>query len=839
MVDQYKNEYLTRLDKSLLYGALKHKCKSKDPEILTLVDQGVSFAVQRTKSIIGYMGEYTLHDSDHLFRVLYLMELLLGKKNVSKLSVPELMLFILSAFFHDIGMAPNKIEIETWKSLWNKEEHEIEKEYLESFEKFNHFVKARPEDLKFIKKNIDIGDFVKADTLKGYLITEYIRLTHALRATEIIDKEKIFGENIENKLIYRDKDLTVEFANLCRSHNEDVILLEKLDKKLLCGQDTYACLPLIGIILRLADILDFDGNRTPAILFSHLNIKHPVSLSEWIKHRSIDAWEITPESIILSARCEHPAIEATIREFCDLIDRELSLCGNMLTVLNDYNRSQKRFLEVRVSPRISRDKIEAKKDIYNVPIYIYRDTKFTLSKKQVIDLLMGNKLYSNTEVALRELLQNSLDACLLRQSLETKWANEYHPSIIVKYYSDEDYKILEVIDNGTGMDQHIIDNYYTRIGASFYKSVDFENLKIDTQTSIIPTSRFGIGILSSFMVADILIVDTMRIKGPQKSSDALNLTVEGQDSIFWIRKGERNTVGTTTKLKLRKKENPWETMTASQFIKSVENVLPNPPFEIIIEADKERKVRTQNSFKDIQPSDLINIFWNSNENIRTIEFAFNGDGIVGSCRIAFLDDRGMPVRSLEIKGKNIELEGDLFPLSRLFSVSGNGIIVESKTIGPNVAGKIVSNSSNEFLARSQSKISLHGIELADNLFKESWNTKAGQVRLDWPFPIILIVDINGNRDLDINSARSEILKGLQWDEFETELAFVICAGIEKNVSKPYWEQFRQNLQDITLSSNFKKGLYKVGESEFKQPIIEPIIPIIKEVIESVDYDLPF
>lgn len=65
------------------------------------------------------MGEFTLHDSSHQFRVLYLMEKLVPESTIKNLSVPELMLLILSAFFHDIGMAPSEKQVLTWKKIWD------------------------------------------------------------------------------------------------------------------------------------------------------------------------------------------------------------------------------------------------------------------------------------------------------------------------------------------------------------------------------------------------------------------------------------------------------------------------------------------------------------------------------------------------------------------------------------------------------------------------------------------------------------------------------------------------------------------------------------------------
>jgi len=446
VVDVWKEEFLPRLQISKIYKELVLKCGEKDPEVISLVNEVVSFAFQRTKTIIRHMGEFTLHDGDHLFRVLNLMEILLTEQNIMKLSVPELMLLVLSAFIHDIGMSPDEKEILIWKKVWDRVPTFDDAEDEKSFYGFKRFYSARPEQESIICGLIEQGENSTADTIKAYLITEYIRLTHAERAREIISKKW------NNKIIYRDTDLTAEFAQICFSHNDNALTLLELDKNYLCGTNTVACLPLIGIILRLADILDFDAKRTPAILYSHLYVRHPISIKEWNKHRAVESWEIKPDVIQFSAKCTHPAIEASIHEFCDLIDHELSICNNIISTLNEFNKAKERHIIIKLPFKLNRDKIETKKDVYNKPLYIYMETKFNLSKKQVIDLLMGTKLYGNPQIALRELLQNSIDACLLRQAQEKKWGNPYIPEIHVKYYTEDNSDVLEVIDNGTGMD---------------------------------------------------------------------------------------------------------------------------------------------------------------------------------------------------------------------------------------------------------------------------------------------------------------------------------------------------------------------------------------------------
>jgi molecular chaperone HtpG len=804
VADDWKDEYLPRLQKSFIYATLETKCGTTDIEVVTLVHSAVSYSIQRTKSIIRHMGEFTLHDGNHLFRVLNLMERLLSKETIEQLSVPELMLLILSAFFHDIGMSVDEKEVLTWKKVWDLSPvWENEKEE-ESFNKFKRFYSARPEQQEIIEQLIEQEENTKADTIKAYLLTEYIRQTHADRAREIISSDW------DSKIKYRDTDLTVEFANICHSHNDDALKLLDFDKNYPCGTNTYACLPLLGVVLRLADILDFDAKRTPPILNSHLYVRHPVSIKEWNKHRAIENWEINPELIQFSAKCTHPAIEASIHEFCDLIDHELSVCNNIISILNDFNKTKSRNIPVKFPFKVNRDKIETKKNIYNQPIYTYRDTKFNLSKRQVIDLLMGTKLYGNPEVALRELLQNSIDACLLRQAQELKWGNHYIPEITVKYYHESNNEILDVIDNGTGMDLYIIDNYYSKVGSSFYKSTDFYNLKSESNADFTPTSRFGIGILSCFMVADILIVDTRRVKGRHDSSPPLNVTVEGQESIFWIKPGQRDAPGTTTKLILRK-VNPWDKMSEDEFIRSVENVIPNPSFKINIETTKQKRVRDENSFKEVTAIALKDYSWKENENIRIFEIPIDQKeiGIIGSAIVAILESHDKPIDKIDLNSREVEIEGVSYSLTKNLKLAENKITQESKSITINDEGEIKEDSSTQQFASSKSRLSLHGIEVPTTLFPDFWAIKNNQVKISWAFPLIIVADICGNRDLDLNSSRTEIIMSEKWTTFEEELAFVICSEIAKQAKSDYWNELKTILVSKSKSEQFLRGINRV------------------------------
>ncbi len=805
--DDWQAETQTRLPKSAIYLKLQEKCKdSVGRQVLALVDKATVYAYQKTKTILMHMGEFTLHDGDHLFRVLMLMEKLLSPEQIDELTVPELMLLILSAFFHDIGMAPDEKDVLSWKKVWDDSRIFDDNIDENEFNKFQRYYLARPEKISKIEGFVSQGNNSAADLIKNYLIADYIRTTHAERAKEIIKKDWL------ESIIYRDTDLTVEFAGICFSHNEDPLSILDLDQNYLCGPEVYANLQLVAVILRLSDLLDFDAKRTPSILYSHLFVRHPISIIEWNKHRSVEAWAINHKSIQYHAKCNHPAVEASIHAFCDVIDNELSACNNIISSINDFSRSHGGNIDIKIPLKVDRSKIETKKGIDGKPIYLYRETQFNLSKNQVIDLLMGTKLYGDPEVALRELLQNSIDACLLRSALEKSWGTTYVPEIYIKYSTENNEDILEIIDNGTGMDQNIIDSYYSKVGSSFYKSSEFFDLKSQSRAQFIPTSRFGIGILSCFMVADTLVVDTRRVYAPHESSAPINLRIEGQESIFWIKPGQRKTPGTSTKLFLRKNKNPWNRMDEDEFIKSVENVIPNPPFKIHIETESHSKVKDENSFKEIKAGTLKNYSWDKHENVKefSIELTDVEKGFVGSVVVAILESHGLPTCTIEMTSKSIEIEGNSYDLDKSISTSGNEINESTTSITIDENGEIDQSDSYNVLYKSNSRLSLHGIEVPSTLFPEPWRVQNNQVKLDWPFPMLIVVDICGNMDLDLNSSRTQIIMSEKWVRFEEILSLEVCSKIANSVAPEYWEELKKVLTESTKNEIFIRSLTQVS-----------------------------
>lgn len=252
-------------------------------------------------------------------------------------------------------------------------------------------------------------------------------------------------------------------------------------------------------------------------------------------------------------------------------------------------------------------------------------------------------------------------------------------------------------------------------------------------------------------------------------------------------------------------------MSDEEFIKSVENVIPNPPFKINIQTTMHKKVRDENSFKEVTAISLKDYSWDKNENIRTFEISLDRKeiGILGSAIVAILESRDKPVNILELNSRDVEIEGKTFTLGKDIRISENSILESSQSITINDEGEINKESSSRELARSKSQLSLHGIDVPTTLFPRTWEMKANQVRLSWPFPLIIVVDICGNRDLDLNSSRTEIIMSEKWIDFEEKLAFTICDSIANSVTSEYWNELKIIFTERTKNETFLRGINRV------------------------------
>ena len=133
-----------------------------------------------------------------------------------------------------------------------------------------------------------------------------------------------------------------------------------------------------------------------------------------------------------------------------------------------------------------------------------KDFKFKVNLGGMIDLL-SNHLYSSPDVFVRELLQNGTDAISARISSDENFS-ENDAKIDIEV--EQGNRIL-FRDNGTGLNEEEIHRFLSVIGQS--SKYDLENNMANGDY----IGRFGIGLLSCFMVTDYICVRTRSYKSPE------------------------------------------------------------------------------------------------------------------------------------------------------------------------------------------------------------------------------------------------------------------------------------------------------------------------------------
>ena len=367
---------------------------------------------------------------------------------------------------------------------------------------------------------VNFPELFKGEVFEEKEIRDYIGENHHLRSEEFIVK------NFKD-LAIEDKHQAVIIGRICRGHRKENLHDKELFKPDKMYKNYPINVPLLASFLRIADELDLTFERVPLVIYEHVPPRDTISKEEWEKHLSISGVGLSPEdrSIIkCSATCENPKIHRALKRLETKINRELEDLPNHLYQYREFRRDLPRKFVVE---------IEAKG-------YKPYDFKFSLQEKEIVNLLMGEKLYKRKEECLRELLKNSVDACRVRRELLKKRGLSYKPEIVFELTPAEDRII--VTDNGIGMDEDIIERYFTKIGESFYKSPEFLEKELD----FTPVSELGIGILSCFMVANKIVVETKT-----DNSDPLLIEIDDLSDYFFVREGKRKDTGTTVTLFLK------------------------------------------------------------------------------------------------------------------------------------------------------------------------------------------------------------------------------------------------------------------------------------------------
>ncbi len=324
-----------------------------------------------------------------------------------------------------------------------------------------------------------------------------------------------------------------------------------------------------GLLVRLADIMDFDASRAPTILYRHFGIENAVSILEWNKHMAITGWLLSDNKLTYEANaCQHPVYEKAIRDFVSAIKREVESIYDQLIWQRAKMLGRGEHYQLRL-PRLVESSIQPARDDQNREIYVFHDLRFELDHYEIQQLLMGESLYGDPTLCLRELLQNALDALQMRDLRLKVLAKDpdarVEPTDVLRpgealqvkvtwgRDSATDREYIRVSDSGCGMTREVLERYFTKLGKSYYRSPEYERERQILREHgfiVSPISQFGIGFLSCFMLADEIRIRT-RPGHATKYRPAYDVRLSGSGSLFWLSPGTLERQGTEITLYLK------------------------------------------------------------------------------------------------------------------------------------------------------------------------------------------------------------------------------------------------------------------------------------------------
>ncbi|RKN12191.1 caspase family protein [Streptomyces radicis] len=313
---------------------------------------------------------------------------------------------------------------------------------------------------------------------------------------------------------------------------------------------------LLVALLSVAHRLALDPTLLPEVIVDHLGISYAVDLEAL--HRTLAAarWDAHGRTRVLRAACPHPAVELALRQQAATLDA-------LLGAIDVRAAGEPQLAPLGDLPaHATADQLHATPGPGGQAAYESTDLRFRLADDRIQELLMGERLYGDPALAIRELYQNALDACRYRDARTTFLRRRRgHPGgwagriTFTQGTTPEGRAYIECADNGVGMGERELREVFSHAGMRFADLPEY----LDEQAAwaaegieMHPNSQFGIGVLSYFMIADDITVTTCRLDPDGHPGHRLQVDIAGPGALFYIHDlGRAHDAGTTVRLYLR------------------------------------------------------------------------------------------------------------------------------------------------------------------------------------------------------------------------------------------------------------------------------------------------
>lgn len=536
----------------------------------TLVEEVLSnYSAWIARNETIFFREYTDHGADHLESVLETSVSLLTEESKNIFSDSDACLLVISTILHDVALhiqedqfvklvekdtycnIIKELDTDTWHSLWIKYSAEA-----------SRFSQSQLQLFFGVTENISIPNIKQPLTwtpLQYQLIGEFLRRHHPRLAHDFA----VFGfpavENGNNVFIKTESSQFKKFIDLAglvaRSHGTSLRgLFEYLKNNFGHLRDQEGSHAIyIMTVLRIADFLQLQPSRAPKGQMIIKNLKSPLSRREWSIHAAIqnivyDQHE-DPECVEVIIDPSKINIELFLRIQSLLASLQKELDHSWAVLGEVFGRFKENALGLTI--RRVRSNIDLKNKFSKQAGFVTEKATFTAADAELLKLFIKPLYGDKPEIAVRELVQNSVDAVRERLNFDsTNTELENSPSVIVQIHKIEDSKwMLRIEDKGIGMSLNTIISYFLNAGASYRLSTVWKEkfLAEKGKAKVLRSGRFGVGALAAFMLAEdpTLIemkVITRHISSPEDG--AFEFTTKLSDTPIQIKYVEKKEPGT-------------------------------------------------------------------------------------------------------------------------------------------------------------------------------------------------------------------------------------------------------------------------------------------------------
>jgi hypothetical protein len=359
---------------------------------------------------------------------------------------------------------------------------------------------------------VTLNDTHDASSIERLTIFNTLRELHASQAEKMLEiswtspdrQEFYLLDDVELRSFYGQS-----IGRIAHSHHWDI---DQVSRELLTDKGVYPGFPRtwtlnevkIACVLRCSDAAQIDRRRAPTMEFG---LAPPSGRSEqhWQFQHKLGFPSIRGGRLIYTSSRDFGKGEAEAwwlaLDTCRMIDRELM----------DSNALLK---EVGLSPLcaegvegVQRPRLFAHyvKTSNWVPV----DAEVKVSDPvNLAKTLGGENLYGEGIAApIREMLQNAIDATLIREKIEQQIGNRsYSPQIWLRLYRENSKIYISISDNGIGMNERILTGGLIDFGRSFWR-MQLDSLSV-TNKDWSPSGKFGIGFFSVFLIGSHVTVES-------------------------------------------------------------------------------------------------------------------------------------------------------------------------------------------------------------------------------------------------------------------------------------------------------------------------------------------